>query len=167
MTETNIKLKKEALELIHAKVPSIPDKVYNAIDDAFEEVDFDESISDSVNVYGSDEFALLLSDIDIHTYLEVSVNSLSNGDVSRKYTYYGKMDAKYDEDIRLVDGTDVMNLSKTSVGNNNVDRSQWLVVVVSTNKFYLGKMNTINRIYIYVPEKLNNDSNIKEDFLND
>lgn len=155
MTSYNRTLKEEVLSFYRAKNITIPVDIVNVLDDIFEEITFDEEVPNSVNCYTVNDIDNLKNDIDVHTYLNISVGGLSNGNVTRKFTYYGELPVHYSEEIILTDvDNTVTQISKISGNKTEVNPKDWLIVVIEEIKFKEGKSEVHQRMYIYGPSKL-------------
>ena len=155
MNSYNQQLKEEIFQFYRNQGISIPAEVINTLEDVFDQIEFDEEIPNSINCYVESNAEQLINDIDVHTYLNVSVSGPSNGNITRKFTYYGELPVHYSEEIILTDSDNsVTQLSKLSGNSTQLNTKEWLIVVIEQISFKEGKSEVHQRLYIYGPKKV-------------
>jgi hypothetical protein len=146
----------KVLEFFRDKGIEIPTDVRNAIEDVFTEND---SITD-INIYFKEDAEVFESDVVLLKEIDAYVTDLSAGSVDDVYTYYGEIDYSLSEIYNLYDNktsqttiADVVNIdnqSKASILNSE----QWAVVLIETTRWDEGKVEKIQKTYLYSPHSM-------------
>lgn len=139
----------------------LPVAVQNAINDAFDEHDFDHNYpdDDAVSIYSKTDIDEFEGDTNVFTEIEVQVgNGYSSGDIINKYSLYGTLSiaGAYTEYINLYNGDELIDNVKSiekSRNNKLEDPNDFCVILLEEEIFGEGNFEAIPRLYIYVPKE--------------
>lgn len=154
-------LKIKTLKYFEERNIEIPIPVKNAIEDVFDENDFNHEYpdDDAVSLYSKNDIDEFEADTCVFTELEIQVGEgYSSGDVINKFTYYGELSTAnaYTEYINLYNGEELVNevkkIEKTS-NNKLINPDDFCVIVLEEQIFRYGEFESIPRVFIYVPKE--------------
>lgn len=146
----------EALQMINEFFSSnkieMTEEVKTALQNVFEENDFDGDLDDPINIYFKNNKEDYLNDTKCSVTLDIELNKLSSGTIFSHYNYLGKTKVSYSENIILEENGDVLErISEIAESKASFNENEFNILVIEQVSFLDGELARTPRLYIYIP----------------
>lgn len=146
----------EALQMINEFFSSneieMTEEVKTALQNVFDENDFDGDLDDPINIYFKSNKEDYLNDTKCSVTLDIELNKLSSGTIFSHYNYLGKTKVSYSENIILEENGDVLErISEIAESKASFNENEFNILVIEQVSFLDGELTRTPRLYIYIP----------------